>query len=185
MASRPFESFRLSFLAGILLYWGATVQGQTPACEDLLLGQYTCRTPVIDNSTQAAVGCLPNRTVRVACMPVNGTECNNRTFTGAEEGFSRTVSCRYVGDKRFDTALALSVFLGMFGFDRFYLGYPAIGLLKLSTFGFFMLGQLIDVVLIAAQIVGPADGTDYRIDYYGPRLDFVSRTNETYLVPND
>lgn len=60
----------------------------------------------------------------------------------------------------------LSVFLGMIGADRFYLGYPAIGLLKLSTLGFFFIGQAIDVVLIALQIVGPADGTAYRTNYY-------------------
>ena len=41
----------------------------------------------------------------------------------------------------------------MFGADRFYLGYPALGLIKFSTLGFFFLGQLIDVILIATQVI--------------------------------
>ena len=32
----------------------------------------------------------------------------------------------------YDTALLLSVLLGMFGIDRFYLGYPAIGKSQLN-----------------------------------------------------
>ena len=40
----------------------------------------------------------------------------------------------------FETSLLLSIFLGMFGLDRFYLGYPAIGLLKLCTLGCMFLG---------------------------------------------
>lgn len=51
-----------------------------------------------------------------------------------------------------EIALLLSVFLGMFGLDRFYLGYPGIGLAKLCTLGFMFLGQLLDIILIAAQV---------------------------------
>lgn len=82
----------------------------------------------------------------------------------------------------FDTALLLSIFLGMFGIDRFYLGYPAIGLLKFCTFGFMFLGQLVDVILIATQMVGPADGSAYIISYYGPVLSVIRRDNTTKIV---
>lgn len=83
----------------------------------------------------------------------------------------------------FDTALLLSIFLGMFGIDRFYLGYPAIGLLKFCTFGFMFLGQLVDVILIATQMVTPADGSAYIISYYGPVLSVIRSDNTTYRRP--
>ena len=47
------------------------------------------------------------------------------------------------------TALLLSIFLGLFGVDRFYLGYPAVGIIKLVTIGGFTVGAMIDVILIA------------------------------------
>ena len=69
----------------------------------------------------------------------------------------RYESCNWTNRYHFDTALLLSVFLGMFGADRFslkvllniqfvvrfYLGYPAVGLLKFSTLGFFFIGHLV------------------------------------------
>ena len=129
------------------------------------------------------------------------------------------------GAKDFETALALSVFFGMFGFDRFvlwaclilrfYLGYPAIGLAKMCTLGFLFVGQvqfmlslhpwhtsrqharahvplcsvvvgsdaqLVDIVMIALQIVGPADGTSYRMPYYGPRAARAASDADTFVV---
>ena len=77
----------------------------------------------------------------------------------------------------------LSIFLGMFGADRFYLGYPALGLLKFSTLGFFFLGHLLDIILIASQIVGPADGSHYVIDYYGAALKIVQSDDLTSKKP--
>lgn len=85
----------------------------------------------------------------------------------------------------FETAMLLSIFLGMFGADRFYLGYPAIGLLKFCTMGFMFLGQLVDIILIATQVVGPADGSYYIIPYYGAKIEMVRSDNWTYRVPQD
>ncbi len=53
-----------------------------------------------------------------------------------------SVACPVEGDKDYHVALGLSVFLGFLGVDRFYLGYPAIGLAKLCTFGFLLVGQV-------------------------------------------
>lgn len=150
---------------------------------------YLCKEPKIDEATQEPQNCR-HTTAWVECCPApnitcrlpNGTEFR---FSGEEVGFNKTVSCRNVsGYYSYKIAVALSLFLGWLGADRFYLGYPALGLLKFCTVGFCGIGTLIDFILIAMQIVGPADGSSYIVDYYGARLTRLTITNDTYRKPH-
>ena len=52
-------------------------------------------------------------------------------------------------DKDFLTTLLISFLLGWFGIDRFYLGYTALGILKLITLGLCGIWALIDLLIIA------------------------------------
>lgn len=164
------------------------------------MGQYICDEPEIDTETQQARGCVQKtRTVPVPCKPAPKVICypdktlkvlassNNSPceFDGQNIGFYKELPCKWTNGYNFETALLLSIFLGMFGIDRFYLGYPAIGLLKFSTLGFFFLGQLIDVLLIATQTVKPSDGSDYVIDYFGAGLIKITMNNETIIKLDD
>lgn len=58
-------------------------------------------------------------------------------------------------------ALILSIFVGEFGIDRFYLGYIGTGILKLITAGGCGIWWLIDVILIATGHLAPKDGLGY------------------------
>ncbi|XP_055837155.1 TM2 domain-containing protein CG10795 [Episyrphus balteatus] len=168
----------------IILLWAPQVLPVEFDCNDLHMGQYLCPDPnknPIDPKTQQFRGCTKENKAKVWCIAVDGIECTetkNNTFT-------RELPCKWTNGYRFDTALLLSVFLGMFGIDRFYLGYPAIGLAKLCTLGFMFLGQLIDIVLIAMQVVGPADGSAYIIPYYGAGVTIIKSDNTTYRLPRD
>jgi hypothetical protein len=61
-------------------------------------------------------------------------------------------------DKEWLVAVLLSFFVGVFGIDRFYLGYTALGVLKLITFGLCGIWALIDLVLIALNNVPDSNG---------------------------
>ncbi|XP_060797320.1 TM2 domain-containing protein 1 [Neoarius graeffei] len=154
------------------------------SCDNLRLGQYICNSPKIHNATQEPENCK-DRVAWVECLPAPNISCllPNGTrfkFTGMEVGFNKSIPCRNVTGYSYKVAVALSLFLGWLGADRFYLGYPALGLLKFCTVGFCGIGSLVDFILISMQIVGPSDGSDYIVDYYGARLVRLSITNETY-----
>lgn len=63
-----------------------------------------------------------------------------------------------VPGKNKGVALVLSIFLGMFGIDRFYMGKVGTGLLKLFTFGGLLIWWIIDIILIATDSLKPKKG---------------------------
>ncbi|XP_064349589.1 TM2 domain-containing protein 1 isoform X1 [Camelus dromedarius] len=142
---------------------GAAAGGgeETLKCEDLKVGQYICKDPKINDATQEPVNCT-NYTAHVPCFPAPNITCkdfggNETHFTGNEVGFLKPISCRNVNGYSYKVAVALSLFLGWLGADRFYLGYPALGLLKFCTVGFCGIGSLIDFILISMQLLSCED----------------------------
>ncbi|KAB0342741.1 hypothetical protein FD754_019667 [Muntiacus muntjak] len=87
----------------------------------------------------------------VQCFPAPNITCKD--FGGNKTHFTGN-----------EVAVALSLFLGWLGADRFYLGYPALGLLKFCTVGFCGIGSLIDFILISMQIIVSTRITSWQID---------------------
>lgn len=60
--------------------------------------------------------------------------------------------------KSWTTALILSITLGYFGIDRFYLGYPGMGALKMCTFGGCLILWFSDIYSILTKSLKPHNG---------------------------
>ena len=89
------------------------------------------------------------------CTVDRSTICMGRRY------FRKQKICNWTGGHRWLTALILSITLGGFGADRFYLGHWQEGIGKLFSFGGLGVWTLVDVVMIAVRYVGPADGSLY------------------------
>ena len=65
-------------------------------------------------------------------------------------------------DKDWLTTVLISLFVGVLGIDRFYLGYTGLGILKLVTLGGCGIWALIDLIMIVMNKVPDAQGRTLR-----------------------
>lgn len=75
--------------------------------------------------------------------------------------FLKSFACNWTSGYRWSTAFLLSVTLGGFGVDRFYLGHWEEGLAKLFGFGGLGVWTLVDIVLVGVGYITPGDGSLY------------------------
>ena len=87
-----------------------------------------------------------------------------RRAEGTGQWFVATEVPGLFSDKEWLVALLISFFVGVFGIDRFYLGYVGTGILKLITFGGCGIWYLYDLIMIAMGKLNDSDGLTLRRD---------------------
>uniref|UniRef100_A0A915JUL7 TM2 domain-containing protein n=1 Tax=Romanomermis culicivorax TaxID=13658 RepID=A0A915JUL7_ROMCU len=97
----------------------------------------------------------PNELHKTTCWAKSNEFCMGRRV------FYKRTPCHRTSGYRWSTALILSITMGGFGVDRFYLGLWRSGLGKLFSFGGLGVWTVVDVILIAFGYVVPYDGSLY------------------------
>eukprot|EP00727_Mastigamoeba_balamuthi_P000924 m51a1_g10829 hypothetical protein (142) ;mRNA; r:31885-32402 len=127
-------------------------------------GRYECEDDWDEPYMGARTCAAGQNSTGVACSVHAGVCC-----TGPRN-FTQQRPCVHTSGYQFEVAMGLSVFLGLLGVDRCYLGYPTLGFIKAATCGGFFVGAVVDAVLIAMQVLKPADGSDYDFHSSIPRV---------------
>lgn len=116
-------------------------------CHQLPAAAYTCSS---NTSCSVADRQTP---VMVACTAKSDAFClGRRTFPMLQR-------CNWSAGLRWSTTILLSITLGGFGAERFYLGQTGWALFKLFTFGGLGVWTLIDVFLSVVGYLSPTDGS--------------------------
>lgn len=120
---------------------------------------YCYQTPHWDHICTLKADCntvtAPKTYYRTNCTVKDNILClGKRTF-------NKNLLCNWTRGYKWSTAVLLSITLGGFGADRFYLGHWQEGIGKLFSFGGLGVWTLIDVILICLRYLGPADGSLY------------------------
>lgn len=127
-----------------------TVEFDCSYCYLLPKSKYTCG-PRSNCSSTAS----PQERVIVNCTVHSNVHCfGKRTFR-------KSFACNWTSGTRWSTAFLLSITLGGFGADRFYLGQWEEGLGKFFSFGGLGVWTLVDIVLVGIGYITPADGSLY------------------------
>eukprot|EP00164_Ancoracysta_twista_P001395 GFYU01001818.1.p1 GENE.GFYU01001818.1~~GFYU01001818.1.p1 ORF type:complete len:225 (+),score=23.78 GFYU01001818.1:105-779(+) len=85
------------------------------------------------------------------CRPLHSVMCIGATT------WEKKVNCNLASGHKWSTAMWLSLTLGGFAADRFYLGYVGWGFFKLLTFGGIGVWTIVDFILLATGVLVPAD----------------------------
>ncbi|KAK7116164.1 TM2 domain-containing protein 3-like [Littorina saxatilis] len=132
-----------------------TREYQCRYCYQLERWQYSC-----NESTSCSL--LKPRSYYPA-LPFYTAVCkaNGAEYCLGRRCFYKQQPCNWSRGYKWSTALILSITLGGFGVDRFYLGLWREGIGKLFSFGGLGVWTIVDVILIAVGYVGPQDGSLY------------------------
>lgn len=84
------------------------------------------------------------------CKPAEGIQC-----LGDKYWIVTDARCFRDGDESYITLLLCSIFFGIFGVDRFLLGSPILGIVKLCTIGGAFIFWIVDIFLIALGKLQP------------------------------
>jgi hypothetical protein len=87
---------------------------------------------------------------------------NTMVRRGSSNLFPATEIPGLFSDKDWLTTVLLSFFVGWLGIDRFYLGYTALGVLKLVSFGGLGIWYIIDLILIVTGRMTDEQGLPLR-----------------------